>query len=355
MKRKLAIIGIIVAVVFSLGSFVLYHFMTGPMYKSGQVRAGLNLSAPLEPPAQPESTTHFQVSPDIRLHRFEHGDGPVALVVHGGPGSPPRGTWPGLELVAGRRFVYYHQRGCGESTRPFDRLEGGFMEKLETLERKLGLGAQVADIERIRRILGEEKLVIVGHSFGGFIASLYAAEFPERVAALILIGPATVVKMPNDHDDLFETIRSELPEERHAVFDTWRERYLSMNGILDSNEAELAALSRDFGTYWKEAVLARGLTFPEELEIDNNGGWISFAMYFSMGMRHDYSPHLAKVTAPVLVIHSEKDFQSEAASRDYVGFFPNASLAVVKGVGHFPFFEAPEDFATTVRPFLEKL
>ncbi len=56
---------------------------------------------------------------------------------------------------------------------------------MQTLEQTLGISAQVADIERIRRILGEEKLIMVGHSFGGFLASLYAAEFPEHVARMV--------------------------------------------------------------------------------------------------------------------------------------------------------------------------
>ena len=48
---------------------------------------------------------------------------------------------------------------------------------------------QVADIERVRRLLGQERLTVIGHSFGGFIATLYAVEFPERVDRLILVSP----------------------------------------------------------------------------------------------------------------------------------------------------------------------
>ena len=41
-----------------------------------------------------------------------------------------------------------------------------------------------ATIERIRRILGRDRLTLVGHSFGAFLAAMYAAEFPDRVEAL---------------------------------------------------------------------------------------------------------------------------------------------------------------------------
>jgi proline iminopeptidase len=351
MKRKLAIVGVVAAVLFGSGSFLLYRF-TRPMYQPGQVRSGAKLDAPLDPPAQIEAG-FFQVTNGIRLRRFESGSGRLALVVHGGPGFPPTGSYPGLDLVDGFRFVYYHQRGCGESTRPFDRLEGGTFEKLEALEGSLGLGAQIGDIERIRRILGEEKLVIVGHSFGALIASLYAAEFPERVAALVLVAPATMVKAPGEHADLIATIRERLPETRRSAFDDWLDRYRNWGGLLERSEAELAALAREIGPFWREAVAANGVTMAaEEMAIDNNGGWMPFATFLSTGLRHDYSPALRAVAAPVLVAHGEKDLQSEAASREYVGYFPSAEFAVVAGAGHFPFFETPQELAAVVARFL---
>ncbi len=355
MKRKLAVTGVIIAVVLSLGSFLLYNLMTGPMYEPGQVRAGHALTEPLDPGQQPPGD-FFDLGGGIRLRHFSSGEGPAAIVVHGGPGFPPSRSWPGLDLLASHRFLYYHQRGSGQSTRPFDRLDGGFFDNVETLERKLGLGAQIADIERVRRILGEERVVIVGHSFGAFIASLYAAEFPEHVAGMILIAPATIVKMPGEHPDLFTTIRERLPEERRAAFDDWLDRYLDMSGLFDRSETELAALTREMGPFWKEAMAKQGVSGADpDLDTETNGGWMTFAMYFSMGMRHDYSPHLARVTAPVLVVHGERDLQPEAASREYLDYFPNAELVVIPKAGHFPFFEEPRAFADAVAPFVGRL
>jgi len=119
-------------------------------------------------------------------------------VIHGGPGFPPLRSWPALDRLAAKyRFNYYRQRGCGKSTRPVMRFSSrNFYKNLIILNAALGLGAQIADIERIRRILGQEQLILIGHSFGGFIASLYAAEFPEHVDKLILLAPADVMKMP---------------------------------------------------------------------------------------------------------------------------------------------------------------
>src|SRR5439155_15020446 len=104
-------------------------------------------------------------------------------------------------------------------TKPFDRFSADFYSNMTALERTLGIGAQVADIERIRRILGEEKLILMGHSFGGFLAAMYAAEFPERVEALVLVAPAGVLVLRDEVEGFFEEIRKGLPRDKHAEYD----------------------------------------------------------------------------------------------------------------------------------------
>ena len=83
------------------------------------------------------------------------------LILHGGPGLPYSEPWPGLEpLTDVYRFHYYAQRGCGQSTRPVDTFSSkNSYENMQTLEQALGLGAHLADIERIRHILGEDRLI----------------------------------------------------------------------------------------------------------------------------------------------------------------------------------------------------
>lgn len=185
--------------------------MSQPLYRFGQVRAGENLRGPLEPPEQADADC-WQAESDIGLSFDSFGEGHPVLVVHGGPGIPYGNAWKGLDALTDQyQFDYYHQRGCGNSTRPFDRFEGGnFYDNMIELERTLGLGTQIADIERIRQILGREKITLIGHSFGGFIATLYAAEFPNRVDRLILVAPAGVLPPPDEERNLFDVARTRL-------------------------------------------------------------------------------------------------------------------------------------------------
>jgi proline iminopeptidase len=209
----------------------------------------------------------------------------------------------------------------------------------------------LADIERIRQIQGEEKLILVGHSWGGFLAALYAAEFPERVAALILVSPANALVMPQPEadSDLFASVRQRLPDERRAEFDAFMKSYLDFGSLFQKSEADLVAMNQQFGTYYQTVA------DTPPLEQGEPGGWMVWAMYVSMGTRHDYRGALKNVKAPVLVLHGAEDLQTEAASRGYVDAFPNARFQVIEHAGHFAFDEQPTAFAAAVGAFLGEL
>ena len=275
------------------------------------------------------------------------------LIIHGGPGYPYTQLWAGLEpLTNDYEFHYYDQRGCGQSTRPIDTFESSsYYQNVKTLDQTLGLGAQIADIERIRQILGEEKLIIMGHSWGGFLASLYAAEFPDRVEAMILVAPADVLVMSqNQGGGLFEEVKKRLPESKQAEFDAFLERYLDYKNIFTKSEADQVALNQEFGEYYTAVVEMPALTQTQ----GEAGGWMVHAMYFSMGLQHDYREAMKNVTAPVLVIHGADDLQPEPVSQLYADVFPKASFQVIENATHFPFDEQPEEFSAIIRDFLGK-
>jgi proline iminopeptidase len=231
-------------------------------------------------------------------------------------------------------------------------------QNMQTLDQTLGLGAQIADIERIRQILGEEKLILIGHSWGGFLASLYAAEFPEHVNALILVSPANMLVMPQPEadSDLFASVRAELPADQQAEFDTFMDEYMDFNRLFEKSEADLVAMNEKFGEYYISIMDMDLKTAETDLpEQGHPGGWMVWAQYVSMGQRHDYRPALAQVEVPVLVIHGADDLQSEAASRMYADAFPNAEFIVIQEASHFSFEEQPEKFALIVAELLDRV
>ena len=353
MEKIVLIAGLILFIALIAGGAWFWFAMQQPLYEPGMARALKNLNAP----TQARDQNFWDVERDVRLYHFSDGIGTNVIFVHGGPGMPTTQPLPGLALLNTQyKFHYYDQRGCGKSFRPIEKFSSSnYYENMQNLDRVLGLGAQIADLERIRQILGDEKIILVGHSFGGFLASLYAAEFPEHVRALVLVAPAEVLVMPPPSGGLFEQVKPLLPDTLRAEYDVYLKRYLDYGSLFAKNETELSALNSEFARYYSIAAQRKGFNIAPANSSAEVGGWMPHALYISMGLRHDYRPALKKVTAPVLVLHGVNDLQPESATQMYVDALPHAELRVISNAGHFPFNDQPAEFARLVREFLGNL
>lgn len=122
------------------------------------------------------------------LLRGRDARAPVLLMLHGGPGSS--------ETVLFRRFLgqrledqlvvaYWDQRGAGRSYDPAIPPESMTVARfLDDLD---------AVVEHLRRRLGRQRVVLLGHSWGSALGLLYAARHPGKVEAWI--GVAQIADM----------------------------------------------------------------------------------------------------------------------------------------------------------------
>ena len=173
------------------------------------------------------------------------------------------------------------------------------------------------------------------------------------MAALILVAPADTLVMPPSTGGLFDEVKQLLPADMQAEYDTFLKNYLDYGSIFNKSEADLVALNNEFAQYYVAVLQAKGVTLPDEEEsIQDGGGWMVHAMYFSMGLKHDYRSALNKVTSPALVLHGDQDLQPVAVEQMYVEALPNARLEVIQNASHFSFNEQPEAFAAAVGRFL---
>jgi proline iminopeptidase len=123
----------------------------------------------------------------VMLHAeaFGHPDSPLVVCLHGGPGSDYRSMLNARELAGhGYRVVFYDQRGSGLSQR---------------LPRKsyTGLGPAAIDAmyDELSGVIAHyrthpgQKVFLLGHSWGGILASGYAGRYPQAVAGLAVGEP----------------------------------------------------------------------------------------------------------------------------------------------------------------------
>ena len=67
----------------------------------------------------------------------------------------------------------------------------------------------------------------------------------------------------------------------------------------------------------------------------------------------DWRPMLPKMTAPVLIVHGDKDPIPTASAEEWAGYLPNARLLAIHRAGHFPWLEQPDVFYPAVTKFLD--
>jgi proline iminopeptidase len=134
-------------------------------------------ASPLFPPLQPTRTGMLPVDALHTLYWEECGnpDGIPVLFLHGGPGG---GLSPGQRQFFrpdAYRIILFDQRGAGRST-PLGEVRDNTMPLL------------IADIEAIRRMLGIDRWLVFGGSWGATLALAYGQTHPQACLGFILRG-----------------------------------------------------------------------------------------------------------------------------------------------------------------------
>lgn len=340
------IVGIVSVLVFGIGLAVwlIIGSMAKPMYEPLSLRKRLE-SGKLElgprreiswGAVRADGSREFtlETNDGLVLAGFARGRGEPVLVVHGGPGYASDIAWKGLEAFENRfRFYYWHQRGSGRSTRPIQKFEGkNFGANLLRLETTLGIAAQLADIERLRQAFGADRVRILGHSFGGFLAALYAAEFPERVESLGLIAPAPMVLFPPKGGGLYTDIEKSLPEPELHAYKAWLKEFFDYGKLFSRTESEMASLNAGMTRFY---ALSAGLE-PEAAagESELIGGFMMQAVFFSMGKKHDWLKAMGRIACPAVLVSGDLDLSAKADLRQYEAI-PGIFFKEIKGGDHF--------------------
>jgi len=268
-----------------------------------------------------------------------HGTKPPIIVIHGGPGMDSNSLAADFApLEKNHRLVYYDQRGGGRSSLPAD-------TKLLTIDH------HVDDLEALRKHLGIDKVVLIGHSFGPAIAANYAMKYPEHVDRMIFIGPIPPRK-GKFFEELGATMKSRLTEAQQKRSQELQKEYTGDNVV---------AACREFWAINTPPRLAKGVS-PSVVKADlcsapaeairYGSTKTNPATFGSLG-NWDWTAGLKRVTAPVLIIHGEEDAIPIAMVAEYTTAFPHATLLRVPHAAHFPYDERPDIVFPAIENFLK--
>ncbi|HET9799611.1 MAG TPA: alpha/beta fold hydrolase [Gemmatimonadaceae bacterium] len=269
------------------------------------------------------------------LYWVEYGDAdaPPLLLLHGGPAASHDYLLPQmLALAEDHRLVTYDQRGGGRSRHDDDRAEIGWRD-------------QVADVARVAAELRVAPLVILGYSWGGLLAMLYATEAADgRVAPppakLALVDPAPITRATRIEFERELARRQASP----AIAEARAELQASGLRAQDADAYRQRAFELSVAGYFADPARASDLT-PFRVT-----GRVQQSIWDSLG-EYDLTDALSRVHVPALVVHGRQDpiplASSEAAARAL-----GTTCVVIDNAGHVPYVEQPDQLFALLRGFL---
>jgi class 3 adenylate cyclase/alpha-beta hydrolase superfamily lysophospholipase len=252
------------------------------------------------------TTTHYACNGDVNLAYQVHGEGPIDLLLVISFISHVEHIWenPGFARFLTRlsqfsRLIIWDRRGSGLS-------DGG----------PLGLEQEIGDINAVLDAAGSKRPAVLAYNAGGPLAALYAARFPDRVAALVLYG----CMLHAVRDDETPWIESDSERERRlsGLIERWGE---------GTNLAVLAPTGDD------DPQLREWLARLERLAASPGQA----RRLVTASGEADVRPALQAIAAPTLVLHRTGEvFVDVRHGREYARRIPGAQIVELPGVDSLP-------------------
>ena len=281
-------------------------------------------------PFRGHRTWYRRVTPEAPAHL------PVILI-HGGPGSAS-GALGALEVLADHGFptVRYDQLGCGHSDRPDDPdlwWPETFYEELQVVQEHLGL----------------DRVHLLGHSWGGMLSMVHAADHPDHVAGVILSSaPASVPRIARETREMVAQLPEEVQEaiERHEVAGTTDDPEYERS-VHEFNRRHICRLDpypavlQDREAHGKQVYAT--ICGPSEFTIIGRvKGW-------------DFMPRLHEIRQPTLVTGGRYDEFTPGHAEEMVERLPNGRYVCFEDSAHYTFLEEPDRFIEVVVDFLTEV
>jgi len=301
---------------------------------------------PAVPPIPPPRASGYTSTTTVPLYWCRYGEpgAPPLLVLHGGPGAHHDYLLPQMlelaRLAGGHELIFYDQRGGGRSK--------------DESRAPVTWRTHVEDLALVIDELGVDPLSIVGYSWGGMLALLYAIDAARNAAMvqpqrLALIDPAPLTR---EYRDAFEAEKAR--RERGPAVLAMRDELAASNlRETDPDAYRQRAFELGVSGYFEDPHRAAGLTAFRVTGRVQQQVWESLGDFDTLS---ELERWLCPAPYPVLITHGRQDpiplESSERAARAL-----DARFVVLEHCGHVPYVEQPaalfaalDDFLRETRP-----
>ena len=262
------------------------------------------------------------------------GSGKPILIINGGPGMNSEGFGYLAKELANRNYqcILYDQRGTGKSTLK------------EVNATTVTMDAMVKDIENLRQHLKIEKWTILGHSFGGILATYYSTKHPETIDKLIFSSSGGVSM--NFTTTIQERLENNLTRNQLDSLTYYRRKIA--NGDTSVETANQRAKYLAYAYVYdksKASIIAERLT---QVKMNIN------ALVFNnlVAIKYDCTHSFTNFKQPVLILQGKNDIISVETALEVDKAFPNSKLVLMENCGHYGWLDAYELYFNSIVNFL---
>lgn len=261
------------------------------------------------------------------------GKGEPLLIINGGPGMNSNGFEGMAKILAEtQQTIIYDQRGTGKS------------ELKELNSKTISMKIMADDIESLRKHLKIKKWNILGHSFGGMLASYYATIYPNSINKLVLSSSGgidlSLLKGPN-------LIEQNLSKIEKDSMNYWEAK------IEKGDTSYAARLGR--GRAMAPAYVYDQKYVPIIAErLTQGNSTINGLLWQDMQkINFDCAAKLKSFKNPVLIIQGKEDVISNQIGELAQKTIPNSKLILLENCRHYGWLDAKEKYFGEINSFLK--
>ncbi len=271
-----------------------------------------------------------------KIYYETFGEGDPLVIINGGPGMNSKG-FRGIAALLSKnhKTIIYDQRGTGNSV-------------VESINSKtITMDHMVNDLEKLRVHLRYDHWNVMGHSFGGMLASYYTAKHPDKVKSLILSASGGLDLELLSY--VGQNISKRLSEDETKRLQEWTQK------INQGDTTYHARLER--GKALAPAYLVDKTHVPVIAERLTQGNQAINALVFQdlQKIKYNCTETLASFKNPVLIIQGKLDIIDEKTAQKTHQVFPNSRLVLLDQCSHYGWLDKKVEYVSEVFTFLDKL
>ncbi len=274
----------------------------------------------------------------MEVHYRIFGEGEPLLILGGGPGDVSDRYLSLCELLSKDfKCILVDQRGTGKSMpNPKD-------------ETTVTMALTLDDFEAIRNQLKLKTWNVLGFSYGGYLASTYAAFFPAAIKSMVLLDSSG---FNNDYAVYFsDNITSRMLPQDLWVYNYWADP-ARMNA--DKQHAITEIIRSMMPGYFfdrKKSLLVSQII--KDTDFDFETGEL---MEKDIAKRElDLLKMKVTFKGPVLILHGRQDPLGESIPQKLSHYYSKSTLIFIEKAGHYSWIEQPEKVSSSIREFLQKI